>query len=115
MRMTASPGVTPFALSFATSRRRSTYTFSAIARPSIRFAIGEAGIQTRITPIVTTWSWIVLALALALVVILDPAVFDCGDDDEDLSYRISISAIIAFCNARRSASSSSDVPIDFIW
>src|SRR2546423_4598081 len=110
--MTASPGVTPFAFSSATSRRRSTYTFSAIARPSIRFAIGEAGIQTRITRIVTTWSSIVLALVLLLV--LDPAVFDY-EDDGDLSYRISTSAIIAFCNARRSASSSSDVPIDFTW
>src|SRR5882724_582091 len=38
-RMTASPGITPFAFSSAISRRRSTYTFSAIARPSINFAI----------------------------------------------------------------------------
>src|SRR5262249_32048910 len=37
--MTARPGVTPFAFSSAISRRRSTYTFSAIARPSISFGI----------------------------------------------------------------------------
>jgi len=38
-KMTARPGVAPFALSSAISRRRSTYTFSAIARPSINLAI----------------------------------------------------------------------------
>jgi hypothetical protein len=32
--------VTPFDFTFAISRQRSTYTFSAIARPSINLAIG---------------------------------------------------------------------------
>src|SRR5947208_7121240 len=41
---TARPGVTPFAFSSAISRRRSTYTFSAIARPSISLAIVKQAI-----------------------------------------------------------------------
>src|SRR5207249_5790912 len=44
IRMTARPGVTPFAFSSAISRRRSTYTFSAIARPSISLAIVKQAI-----------------------------------------------------------------------
>src|SRR5438045_5684241 len=59
-RTTARPGVTPFAFSSAISRRRSTYTFSAIARPSINFAI----LKQAILPAGAQYASIALAASL---------------------------------------------------
>src|SRR5438067_8593802 len=59
-RITARPGVTPFAFSSAISRRRSTYTFSAIARPSINFAI----LKQAILPAGAQYASIALAASL---------------------------------------------------
>src|SRR6059058_4085903 len=74
-RITARPGVTPFVFSSAISRRRSTYTFSAIARPSINLAI-----------VFVIPSVVEEPLPNPRVSSRDPSPLRCAQDDKDSAH-----------------------------